>query len=207
MPTPRKRRRRLQTRMTRSSQLRRRFQSGPTSSGPCCRRGCRPHSIRVGPRIEIARCRVSDEPRCRARPLAALGAPRQPPGINIRSRAATTQNTNLQPAGPQAMRNAWLPPLTVGQPYAQANGGELQYPWSVPIAWQAAGIPPTLSARPLADSNFVLANAGDAAVRQAQQQAPLQNKQTQQQIPASPPGRRRPIRRLRFASMRSRARK
>jgi hypothetical protein len=113
-------------------------------------------------------------------------APQQPPGIDIRSRAATTQNTNFQPAGPQAMRNARLPPLTVGQPYTR---GELQYPWIVPIARQAADVPPILSARPLADSNFVLANAGDAAVQQTQQQGPLPpNKQTQQQIPASPPG-------------------
>ena len=135
---------------------------------------------RIGPRIEInslpsiGRATVPG-----AAPWPPSSAPRQPPGINIRSRAATTQNTDLQPASPQATRNAWLPPLTVGQPYAQANGGELQYPWSVPIAWQAAGIPPTLSARPLADSNFVLANAGDAAVQQTQQQEPLpQNKQT-----------------------------
>jgi Restriction endonuclease fold toxin 7 len=86
------------------------------------------------------------------------------------------------------MRNARLQPLTVGQPYAQANGGELQDPWSVPIARQAAGVPPTLSAKPLADSNFILANSGDAGVQPARQQGPLpQNKQTQQQIPASPP--------------------
>jgi hypothetical protein len=116
-------------------------------------------------------------------------APQQPPGIDVRSRAATTPNTNFQPAGPQAMRNAWLPPLTVGQPYAQVNGGKLQYPWIIPIARQAAGIPPTLSARPLADSNFVLANAGNAGVQQTQEQGPPPpNKQTQPQIPASPPG-------------------
>jgi hypothetical protein len=145
---------------------------------------------RTGPRIEInslpdiGRATVPG-----AAPWPPSSAPQQPPGIDIRSRAATTQNTNLQSAGPQAMRNAWLPPLTVGHPYAQANGGELQYPWSVPIARQAAGVPPTLSARSLADSNFVLANAGDAGVQQTQQQTPLpQNKQTQQQIPASPAG-------------------
>jgi hypothetical protein len=69
------------------------------------------------------------------------------------------------------------------------NGGKLQYPWTIPIARQAAGIPPTLSARPLADSNFVLANAGNAGVQQTQQQGPLPpNKQTQPQIPALPPG-------------------
>jgi hypothetical protein len=148
------------------------------------------HDPRTGPRIEInslpgiGRATVPG-----AAPWPPSSAPQQPPGIDIRSRAATTQNTNLQPAGPQAMRNAWLPPLTVGQPYVQANGGELQYPWSVPIARQAAGVPPTLSAKPLADSNFILANSDDAGVQPAQQRGPLpQNKQTQQQIPASPPG-------------------
>ena len=115
-------------------------------------------------------------------------APATVPGIDIRSRAATTQNRNLQLAAQQALRNARPLPLTVGQPYAQANGGNLRDPWSVPIARQAAGVPSTLSARPLADSNFILANADDAGVQPAQQQGPLpQNKQTQQQIPASPP--------------------
>jgi Restriction endonuclease fold toxin 7 len=121
-------------------------------------------------------------------PGAALwppySAPQQPPGLDIRSRPATAQNPNLQPATQQAMRNAWLRPPTIGQPYAQANGGNLQDPWSVPIAPQAPEVPPTLSARPLADS--ILANAGDAGVRQAPQPLP-QNKQAQQQIPASPP--------------------
>jgi hypothetical protein len=115
-------------------------------------------------------------------------APRRPPNINIRTSATTAQNPNPQPAAQQEMRNAWLPPLTMGEPYAQANGGNLQDPWSVPIERQAAGVPPTLSGRPLADSNFPLANAGDAGVQQAPQQKPLpQNKQTQQQIPASSP--------------------
>ena len=115
--------------------------------------------------------------------------PQQPPDIGIRSSPATTQNTNFQQAGPQAMRNAWLPPQTVGQPYTQTKGGELQYPWIVPIARQAAGVSPILSARPLADSNFLLANAGDAAIQQMQQQGPLPPiKRTQQQFPASPPG-------------------
>jgi hypothetical protein len=114
-------------------------------------------------------------------------APQQPPGIDIRSRAATTQNSNLQPAAQQAMRNARLQPLTIGQPHVQVNGGKFQDPWNVGIARQAAGIPPILPARPLAEANFTLANAGDAGVQQVQQ-PPLQNNQTQQQIPASPPG-------------------
>jgi hypothetical protein len=113
-------------------------------------------------------------------------APQLPPGIDIR-RAATTQNPNFQPAAQQAMRNARLQLPTVGHPHAQVNGGKFQDPWNVGIGRQAAGIPPTLPARPLADANFTLANAGDDGVQQVQQ-PPLQNNQTQQQIPASPPG-------------------
>ena len=116
-------------------------------------------------------------------------APQPPPGIDIPSRVATTQNANFQPVALQAMRNAWLPPLTVGQPYAQANGGELQEPRRFPMARQAVGVPPTQPARPLADSNFILANAGDAGVQQTPQQEPLpQTKPAQQQIPSSPSG-------------------
>jgi hypothetical protein len=52
-----------------------------------------------------------------AAPYPLSAEPQQPPDIGIRSSAATTQNINFQQAGPQAMRNAWLPALTVGQPY------------------------------------------------------------------------------------------
>jgi hypothetical protein len=112
----------------------------------------------------------------------------RPADINIPTSATTAQNTNPRSTAREATWNTRLQPLTVGQPYAQANGGKLQDPWSVGIARQAAGIPPTLPARPLTDSNFILANAGDAGVQQVQQQGPLpRDKQTQQQIPASPP--------------------
>lgn len=144
---------------------------------------------RIRPHIEInslPSIGLATVPGAAPRPPSV--APQRPPDIDIRSSAATPQNTNFQSAGPQAMRNAWLPPLTVGQPFAQANGGELQYPWIVPIARQAAGIPPTLSAKPLADSNLVLAKAGSSGVQQTQQQGLPPNKQTQPQIPASPPG-------------------
>jgi hypothetical protein len=114
-------------------------------------------------------------------------APQPPPGIDIRSSAATTQNPNLQPAAQQAMRNARLQPLPVGLPYAQANGGKLQDPWSVPIARQAPGVPPTLSVRPVAASNFILANAGDDAMRLQRQRPPLQDQETQRRNQATRP--------------------
>ena len=41
-------------------------------------------------------------------------APQPPPGIDIRSRVATTQNANLQPAAQQAMPAAWLQPPKSG---------------------------------------------------------------------------------------------
>jgi hypothetical protein len=75
---------------------------------------------RIGPRIEINSLpSIGPATVPGAAPWPPYIAPQQPSGIDIRSRAATTQNPNLQPAAQQAMRNAWLPPLTVGQPYAQ----------------------------------------------------------------------------------------
>jgi hypothetical protein len=69
IPTQHKRRHRLQMSMTRPCQLRRRFPTGPTSSGPCCRRSCRPYSIRAPGRASRSfRRRASDQSRCRAQP-------------------------------------------------------------------------------------------------------------------------------------------
>ena len=80
-------------------------------------------------------------------------APQQSADIAIRSRAATTQNTNPQPAAQQAMRTAWLQPPKGGWPYAQGDGG----------------LPPIPSVQPPVGSNFSLANAGDAGEQQAPQ--------------------------------------
>jgi hypothetical protein len=124
-----------------------------------------------------------------ADPWPSSSVPQQPADSDIRSGAAATQDTNPQPAAQQAMPNAWPRPLTIGRPYAQANGGKLQDPWSVGIARQAAGVPPTLSARPLADSNFIPANAGDQGVQPLQQKTPLPHEQqTQQKVLAAPLG-------------------
>jgi hypothetical protein len=112
----------------------------------------------------------------------------RPADTNFSSSAVATQTTNPQSAAREATWNTRLQPLTVGQPYAQVNGGKLQYPRSAGIAPQGPGVPPTRSARPLADPNLILTNSGDADAQQPQQQGlPPQNKQTQQQIPVSPP--------------------
>jgi hypothetical protein len=100
-------------------------------------------------------------------------APRQPAGIDIRSRAATTQDTNPQPAAQQAMGTAWLQPQKPGWPYTEGGGA----------------LPPIPPIRPLADSNLILANADDAGEQQAQQQMPLQHdQQTQRTMPSAPLG-------------------
>jgi hypothetical protein len=144
---------------------------------------------RIGPRVGINSLpSIGPATLPGAAPRPPSIAPQQPPAIDIRSSAATTQNPNLQPPAPQAMRSVRLRPLPIGLPYAQANGGELLDPWSVPITRHAAIVSPTPSAKPPADANLILANDGDAGVQPAQQLGlPPQNKQTQQQIPASPP--------------------
>lgn len=53
---------------------------------------------------------------------------------------------------------------------------------------QLTGVLPTLSARPSAESNFILTNADDAGMQPAQQQPPPpQDPTTQPQIPVTPP--------------------
>jgi len=116
----------------------------------------------------------------------------QPADTNFRSSAVAPQTTNPQSAGREATWNTRLQPLTVGQPYVRVNGDNLQGPRSAGIAPQAPGVPPTRSARPLADPNLILTNSGDVDAQQPQLQGlQPQNKQTQQQIPVSPPDTRR----------------
>jgi hypothetical protein len=117
----------------------------------------------------------------------------RPADINVRTSAATAQNTNPQSAARESTWNNRLQPLTASQPYAEVNGDGLQDALSAGIARQAPSVPPTLSIMPVADPNLILANSGDADVQRPQQQGlPPQNKQTQQQIPASSAGTGRP---------------
>ncbi len=126
---------------------------------------------RTGPRIEIDSLPgIGPVTVPGAAPWPPSIAPQQSPDIDIRSRAATTQNANLQPAAQQAMRTAWLPPPKGGWPYAQGDGA----------------LSPIPLVRPLADSNFSPANAGEAVGQQAQQQMPLrQYQQTQPRMPSA----------------------
>jgi hypothetical protein len=104
-----------------------------------------------------------------ANPWPSSIALQQPPGIDIGSGVATTQNINSQPVAQRPMRTAWLPP-TGGWPYGQGDGA----------------LSPRPLVRPLADSNFSLANAGDAGAQKAQQQMPLQHyQQVQLRMPSA----------------------
>jgi hypothetical protein len=93
-----------------------------------------------------------------------------PPGGDIRSRAAITQNINSQSAAQQAMRTAWLRRPKGGWPYTQGEGA----------------LSPIPSVRSLTDSNFSLANAGDAGGQHAQQPtAPQHYQRTQPTMPST----------------------
>ena len=130
----------------------------PTAFGP-----------RTGARIEIGPATVQ---RADQWPPPS-SAPQQPPDIDIRSRAATTQNANPQAAAQQAMRNAWFQPPKGGWAYVQEDDA----------------LSPIPLVRPLGDSNFSLAKARDAGGQQAQQQVPLQQyQQAQRTIPSAPIG-------------------
>jgi len=104
---------------------------------------------------------IGPAPMTGAAPWPLSIVPRQPPGIDIRSRAAAPQNINSQPAAQQAMRTDWLRLPMGGWPYAQAEGAQSPIPL----------------ARPLADSSFSLASAGDAGGQKAQRQTALQHSQ------------------------------
>jgi hypothetical protein len=113
---------------------------------------------RTGPRLEII-------PPPRIGPVTVPGATPWPPSIapqplpggDIRARAATTQNINSQPAAQQ---------------WAHAHG--------------EGALSPIPTVRPLADSNFSLANTGNGGGQKAQQQMLLQHyQQTQPRMPSA----------------------
>jgi soluble lytic murein transglycosylase-like protein len=119
----------------------------------------------------------------------SFDVPKPPADIDARSGAATAQNADPQPAGQEAMGDAWPQPREDGQTYAQAGVAGLQDLSGAERAQQPTGAPPPLFVGPAADPNFVLANAGGDDVQEAQQQKPLpQNQQTQQKRPPGPSG-------------------
>jgi hypothetical protein len=129
---------------------------------------------RTGPRIEInAPPGVGSATVPGADRWPPSSAPQQPPDIDVRSRTATTQNTNPQAVAQQAMRTTLLQPPKGGWPYGQGGGAQS----SISLV------------RPRPDSNFSLAKTGNAGGQQAQQPMPLQQyQQPQPRMPSAPLG-------------------
>lgn len=106
--------------------------------------------------------------------LARLANVNAGPGTTA-AQQADPQLTPKATAGspwPQSRTNAW--------PYAQVRGVERQIP--AVMTPQPTPISLPLPVRRVADSNFVLANAGDADVQRAQQEKPLPQDQPRQPI-------------------------
>jgi hypothetical protein len=114
--------------------------------------------------------------------------PERPANINPDPAPATAQSFNPR-SSKQATFNAWSQPLTDGQPYAQSA----HVPTRDSLRAADASPPTTVSARPsiwpVADPNFILANAGAADMQQMQQQRPMpQGPQAEQKNIVTSPG-------------------
>jgi hypothetical protein len=115
--------------------------------------------------------------------------PEWPAGIDAGPDAATVQNANPEPTPQEPIWTAWPQPPMGGWPYSQAGGAERRTLWPAAMIPPPIGVPPIPPVGPVADSNFVLANAGYAGKRRAQPQRLLpQDQPTQQRIPVTPLG-------------------
>lgn len=109
------------------------------------------------------------------------------PANNTGPGTATVQHADPEPTPQAAIWNTWPQPRMDGWPYAQAGGAEGQVPWPATMAPEPIGVPPTLSVAPVADSNFIPANASNAEEPQVQQRRPLpQDRPAEPKIPATP---------------------
>lgn len=89
---------------------------------------------------------------------------------------ATEQN-----ASPEPIWSTWQPP-TDGGFHGQVGGSGPQVPWPADTMPLPTDFPPTLSVRPVADSNLTLTSAGEPPT-------PLpQDRLTKQKAPTTPPG-------------------
>lgn len=111
-----------------------------------------------------------------------------PADINTNSGVTLAQPANSEPT-PEAVIGTWPQPQIDGWHYAEAGSAEREEPWPPVVTPQPAGVAPAPSVRPVADSNFILANAGDAAEPRAEQQMPLpQSQPTELKNPVTPTG-------------------
>ena len=108
------------------------------------------------------------------------------PGTDTSRDATTAPQADREPIPDAATGDAWPKPPMDGWPYAQANGAESEIARpAVAMPQPARVLAPPWNA-PIADSNFILANAGAAENPQAEFGMPPQNGPAELQYPVTP---------------------
>jgi hypothetical protein len=112
-----------------------------------------------------------------------------PADINAGPGTATARHADPEPIPEAVTGNAWpLAPMD-GWPYPETDGIRGELAWPAVVTPQPAGAAPVPSVGSIADSNFILTNAGDIEERQAERRMPLpQNQPTELTNPVSPTG-------------------
>ncbi|GEP56683.1 hypothetical protein [Reyranella soli] len=107
--------------------------------------------------------------------------------INSGPGVTTARPANSEPTPEAVMWNTWPQPLINGWPYAEADSAKREVSWPTVAMPQPIGVAPTPSVGPVADSNFILANAGDPELPQAEQRMPPpQDQPTEPKNPVTP---------------------
>jgi hypothetical protein len=133
----------------------------------------------TGRRIEI-----NSLPRAAStEPWSPPNVPQQPADTLIPLLAPTRQNTSPQPLNEKASWGTWPQSPTDGSVYAQS--ARLQGPLNTDVTGQSRALPSMPAVRPVAESDFILANDRGAGDQQAPRQAALQ--EYQQRQPSAPP--------------------
>lgn len=124
-----------------------------------------------------------------AEPWPSSDTPMWPAAINASPGAATAQHPDPQPIPEAVTGNAWPPPPKDGWPHPETDGIRGEVAWPAIVMPRPAGTAPVPSLGSVADSNFILANAGDANEQQAEGPIPLpQDQQTELTITITPAG-------------------
>jgi hypothetical protein len=108
-----------------------------------------------------------------AEPRPSSDMPTWPADLNAFPGAATAQHPNPEPIPVAVAGNAWPVALKHGWPLPEADGVRGDVAWPAVVTPQPAGAAPVPSVGTSANSNFILANAGDADAPQAERPMPL----------------------------------
>ncbi|GEP55624.1 hypothetical protein [Reyranella soli] len=92
---------------------------------------------------------------------ASSNAPQQLAGPDIASRTVATRVTASQLGAGEAMSSTWHRPQTGGWPHTQV--AKLDNPWSAEITRRTIGLPSMMEAKPVAESNFIVASSRAAS--------------------------------------------